>query len=217
MSVYRDTMKKWKNLDDEGVEKLVTAVQNRKMLGLEEVKQLTDLAREHGIAVASHDDDTLKKLDLVQSFGSEISEFPITIEVAREALRRGMHTVAGAPNVLLGGSHSGNLSAADAVDQGVVDILCSDYYPSGLLHSVFRLHRDLKKPLNDMVNLVTLNPARAVNIGDITGSIQVGKRGDIIVVRDVGDKAFFPVVSDVIVSGRPVLKSAYRSGEAVSV
>ena len=107
MAIYKDTMKKWKNLDDESVEKLVTLVQNRSMLSLDEVKALTDMAHEYGIAVASHDDDTIEKLDLVQSFGSDISEFPITIEVAREARRRGMHTVAGAANVLLGGSHSG--------------------------------------------------------------------------------------------------------------
>ncbi len=218
MAIYKDTMKKWKNLDDESVEKLVLAVQSREMLGLDDVKSLTDLAHEYGIAVASHDDDTVDKLDLVQSFGSDISEFPITLEVAREARRRGMHSVAGAPNVLLGGSHSGNLSAAEAVDLGVVDILCSDYYPAGLLHSVFRLHHGLGRPLHEMVNLVTLNPANAVNIGNQTGSLEVGKRGDIIVVRPVEGGQFYPAVSDVIVSGCRVMSSAYRNagGKAVS-
>ncbi|MDF1568313.1 MAG: alpha-D-ribose 1-methylphosphonate 5-triphosphate diphosphatase [Spirochaetaceae bacterium] len=217
MNVYRDTMKKWKNLDDESVERLVTAVQNRAMLGLEEVTTLTDLAHEYGIAVASHDDDTIEKLDVVQAFGSDISEFPITLEVAREARRRGMYSVAGAPNVLLGGSHSGNLSAAEAVDLGVVDVLCSDYYPASLLRSVFKLHHDLEKPLHEMVNLVTINPARAVKIGQETGSLEPGKCADILVVRDAGDEnGFHPTVSDVLVSGHHVLGTSYRSGQGGS-
>lgn len=212
MDIYKDTMKKWKNLDDESVEKLVTLVQNRSMLSLEEVKALTDMAHEYGIAVASHDDDTIEKLDLVQSFGSDISEFPITLEVAREARRRGMHTVAGAANVLLGGSHSGNLSAAEAVEEGIVDILCSDYYPAGLLHSVFRLHDLLGKPLYEMVNLVTRNPAIAVGIGDETGSLETGMRGDLIIVRNMNPEGrYYPTVSDVFASGRHILSVGYRS------
>jgi alpha-D-ribose 1-methylphosphonate 5-triphosphate diphosphatase len=170
------------------------------------------MAHEYGIAVASHDDDTVEKLDLVQGFGSDISEFPITIDVAREARRRGMHAVAGAPNVLLGGSHSGNLSAAEAVDLGVVDVLCSDYYPAGLLHAVFRLRDLLGRPLHEMANLVTRNPAEAVGIGGETGSVEPGKRADLIVVRDIDpDGSGYPAVSDVLVSGKRVLSSGYRS------
>lgn len=211
IEVYRSTMKAWKKLNDKAVNQLVVDVKNRSMMAIEDVAELAALAHEYGIAVASHDDDTIEKLDLVEGFDSDISEFPITLEVALEAKSRGMHCVVGAPNVLLGGSHSGNLSAAEAVDVGAVDVLCSDYYPSGLLHAVFRLHHDLGKPLHEMVNLVTRNPARAVRIDGETGSLEVGKRADIIVVRDTsGSGGFHPAVSEMMVSGKRVLSTAYR-------
>jgi len=215
MELYRSTMQSWKNLDKTSVDQLVEDVQNRAKVDFEEILELAKLAHENGIAVASHDDDTLEKLDLVSLFNSDISEFPITLEVAAEARKRGMHTVAGAPNILLGGSHSGNLCAAEAVKAGVVDILCSDYYPAGLIHSVFQLHFEWGLPLHEMVNLVSRNPAHAVHIGHDTGSIETGKIADIILVRNVplshSEKDFFPVVSDVFLSGVKVFSSEYKT------
>lgn len=87
-----------------------------------------------------------------------------------------MYTIAGAPNVILGGSHSGNLSAQQAVSEGVIDVLCSDYYPASMLHAVFQLASELDTDLVEMFKLVSLNPARAVQIDEEVGSIKIGKK-----------------------------------------
>lgn len=75
----------------------------------------------------------------MRELGCTISEFPVSLEVARAARERGMSTVMGTPNILLGKSHSGNLSARDAVSNGVASVLCSDYYPTAMLQSAFAL------------------------------------------------------------------------------
>ena len=78
----------------------------------------------------------------------------------------------------LGGSHSGNLSAAEAIEERTIDILCSDYYPAALLHSIFKLSDEYGQDLHEMFQLVTLNPAKAVQIDDEIGSIKEGKKAD---------------------------------------
>lgn len=208
LEIYRETLKGYRNVSDEEVDRIIAHSQAREKLSLETITELAGHAAAHGIAIASHDDDSAEKLDLVQMFGATISEFPITMEVAERARELGMHTVAGAPNVLLGGSHSGNLSAGEAVLAGVVDVLCSDYYPAALLAAVFALHREHGKPLAEMVRLVTLNPARAVLIDEETGSIETGKRADLLVVHQLEDET--PYVARAIVAGRPVYASEYR-------
>ncbi len=149
----------------------------------EQLGQLVETARAHGVPTASHDDDSLEKLGVNQKLGVTISEFPITMEVASEAVKRGFFTELGAPNILLGGSHSGNLSAREAVEGGAATILCSDYYPQALLHSVFTLVEKYGHDLCDTVKLVTLSPARAVGIDEEYGSVREGKRCDLIQVR----------------------------------
>ena len=137
----------------------------------------------NNIAVASHDDDEVEKLSLVKSYGTTISEFPTTLEVARKAKEMGLWTIAGAPNVLLGGSHSGNLSAAEAIQEQTIDILCSDYYPAALLHSIFKLSEEYGQDLHEMFQLVTLNPAKAVQMDDEIGSIKEGKKATLSLSR----------------------------------
>ena len=105
--------------------------------------------------VASHDDDTVDRVNLVADLGVTISEFPITLEAAREAKRRGMYVVAGSPNALRGTSLSGNLSAMEAIDAGLVDILASDYYPAALPYAVYTLARKQVLPLHGAVKLVS--------------------------------------------------------------
>lgn len=208
LEVYRRTLKGYRTLTDEQVDGIIRDSQAREKLTIEAVQSIAKLAREHNIAIASHDDDTVEKLQLVTRFGTTISEFPITIDVAREARRLGMHTVAGAPNILLGGSHSGNLSAAEAILDGSVDILCSDYYPAALLHGVFVMHRKHGLDLAEMVRLVTINPARAVNMDHEIGSIAPGKKADLLVVDVINGG--FPVVSTAFVDGRLTLHTRYR-------
>lgn len=169
---------------------------------------MADIALEKGIAIASHDDDDLKKLELVKGFGTTISEFPITLEVAVKAKEMGLHTIAGAPNVMLGGSHSGNLSAAEAVSCGCMDILCSDYYPPALLHAVFDLHEKYGNDLHAMFMMVTLNPAKAVKMDDELGSIKPGKRADLLVIERMDDG--YPMLTATMVNGALITTTNYR-------
>ena len=208
LELYKLILKGYRKLGEGDADKIIVESQGRAKLPFETLKRVSDKARARGLAVASHDDDTVEKLDVVQALGSTISEFPITLEVALEARRRGLDTVAGAPNVLLGGSHSGNLCAADAIVAGAIDVLCSDYYPASLLHAVFRLHRERRLSLPDAFRLVTLNPAHAVGLADKLGSVEVGKAADLLVVRTLDDG--FPYVSRALVAGRLLGSWDYR-------
>lgn len=203
LEIYKNTLKGYrKDISEEEIESILENHKNKEKLTLENIKELIELGCENGISVASHDDDTVEKLNLVKEMGVNISEFPIKLEVAKKAREKGMFTVAGAPNVLLGGSHSGNLSAAEGVLNGYIDILCSDYYPQGMLHSVFILSEKYGLDLCEMFKLVTLNPAKAVGIDKELGSIQKGKKADILIINR--DKDGSPIVSKTIVNGKIV-------------
>lgn len=192
-----------KKLTEEDLAALIREEQEKQIVSFADRKALADLARRMGITVASHDDDSVEKLDENQKLGVKISEFPITLEVAKEAVKKGFQTVLGAPNVLLGGSHSGNLSALDAIRAGAAGILVSDYYPQSLLHAVFRLYLRCGVDLCDAVSMVTRNPAGAVGLGDTLGSLEEGKQADLLVVRLEGE---LPKLERVFVEGTCVLK-----------
>ncbi len=212
--LFGQTLKGYRELSDKQVADIIKTQQTSKKLSLEQMLTLSELAHSRGIAVASHDDDSLEKLDSMERLEVAISEFPITLDVAKSARSRGMHTLAGAPNVLMGRSHSGNLSAREAVSEGAIDILCSDYYPAALLSAVFILHHEVGLPLHKAFALVTSKPAQAAGIADKVGSIAIGKRADIIVVRELpanegGLAKTIPVVTDVLVGGNCVHQSRY--------
>jgi len=209
LEMYRGTIKGYRDLTDREIDAEIVILQGKEKLEGSEIRAIAALAISNGIAVASHDDDTLEKLAFVHGFGATISEFPITLEAAREAKRLGLHTVMGAPNVLLGGSHSGNLSATEAVLDGSADILCSDYYPAAILHSIFMLVDAHGLGLPAATRLATLNPALAVNLGDRLGSLVPGKKADMILVERIG--AGFPVVTRVVVDGRTIMTTDYRA------
>lgn len=204
---YRDIVKGYKNLEDEEIEEIVLRHQTKAKLTAEAMKEIADLALVHGIAIASHDDDCTEKLELVGSLGATISEFPITLETAHQAKKQGMFTMAGAPNILLGGSHSGNLSAAEAIRADCIDILCSDYYPPSLLHAVFKLQQMYELNLVDILRLVTINPAKAVNMDTQVGSVKEGKKADLLIIEMMDSE--YPVITSVIVDGKLVQKTNY--------
>lgn len=208
LEVFRRTLKAYRHLSDEEVEKIMAEARSRQKLDREAMRALTALAASRGVAVASHDDDGVERIDEVALWGATISEFPITLEVARHARARGLHTVAGAPNVLLGGSHSGNLSAATAIQDGAIDVLASDYYPAGLLSAVFTLVRTHGVPLPAAVRLVTHGPAQAVLMADEIGALLPGRRADVLLVRELDDGT--PVVARAFVDGVMVYASEYR-------
>lgn len=214
LNVFGDILKGYRDVSDEEVARIVEEQQTCDKLTLAQMTELARLAQRHDVSVASHDDDSIEKLDCVASFDAVISEFPITLNVAREARERGMHTLAGAPNVMMGYSHAGNLSAREAVREGVIDLLCSDYYPAAMLGAVFVLHEAASLDLAQAFALVTANPAQAAGIDGEVGSIAVGKRADIIVVRELparnGNEAgTIPVVTETFVGGTCVHRSFY--------
>jgi len=152
---------------------------------LERMQQLAALAHAHGVAIASHDDDSATKVEVMRDLGATISEFPINLETAQAARSHGTATLFGAPNILRGKSQSGNMRALDAVLAGVADCLCGDYSPASLLPAAFKLPEVADISLANAVALVTRNPARAAGLYD-RGVIAVGKRADLVAVRHLG-------------------------------
>lgn len=139
----------------------------------------------HGIAVASHDDDTVEKVALMDALGATISEFPVTLEAAAEAKARGLLTAMGAPNALRGESYSGNLSAREAYANGLLDILAADYHPSAILPAILALAPMRPGGLAESTRLATLTPARALHLED-RGEIAPGKLADLVIADDEG-------------------------------
>lgn len=149
------------------------------------LRAISDTCRAHGVALASHDDDTVEKVALMQALGAGISEFPVTVEAATEARARGLATAMGAPNALRGQSYSGNLSARAAHGLGLLDILASDYHPSALLPAVLELAKADPAGLAGATRLATLNPARALGLTD-RGAIAPGMLADLVIADDSG-------------------------------
>ncbi|MDK1494595.1 alpha-D-ribose 1-methylphosphonate 5-triphosphate diphosphatase [Sinorhizobium sp. 7-81] len=158
------------------------------------------LCRERNIRVASHDDTTAADVDQSHADGITISEFPTTVEAAKRARDLGMKIVMGSPNVILGGSHSGNVSAMELADRGLLDVLTSDYVPGSLLHAAFAL-AGKGFDLPEAVAMVTKNPADLLGFTD-RGRIAPGLRADLIRVRLIDG---VPVIRNIWVAGRQYL------------
>ncbi|MEW6704101.1 MAG: alpha-D-ribose 1-methylphosphonate 5-triphosphate diphosphatase [Pseudomonadota bacterium] len=155
-------------------------------------------AREHGIALATHDDTTPGHVDEACALGASMSEFPTTLQAARHAHGRGLKTVAGAPNVVRGGSHSGNVAALDLAREGVLDGLSSDYVPSSLLQAAWCLHARAGFSLPEAVRVISAGPAEAAGLHD-RGEIAPGLRADLV---RVCEHEGHPVVRAVYLRGR---------------
>jgi alpha-D-ribose 1-methylphosphonate 5-triphosphate diphosphatase len=145
------------------------------------MQTVAKMCHTHGVALASHDDDTVDKARLMASLGAVIAEFPVTMDAASEAVAKGMMTAMGAPNAMRGQSYSGNLSARDLHAAGLLSILAADYHPAAILPAVRILAASDPDGLAGAVRLATANPARALGLTD-RGVIAVGKRADLIVV-----------------------------------
>lgn len=170
------------------------------------VYEVSRIARQRGIPLASHDDDTVEKVNLVADLGVALSEFPVSWEAAKHARQRGIHVAMGAPNALQGRSLSGNLSAAEAVELGVVDTLATDYYPASMLHAACALVARGVMPLYESIKLVSQNPADALGLND-RGRIAVGRIADLIFV----DLKALPRVHGVLRHGLPIYWDRYMA------
>ncbi len=153
------------------------------------VDDLLKFGLAHKLPVLSHDDDCEEKVDTLKKLGVTFSEFPLSIEVAKYAKSMGLSTGMGAPNVVRGGSQSGNIAAKELVREGVCDYLCSDYHPSSMLLSPYRLKEDVGLSLEDGFAMISTTPARLANLTD-KGEIKEGLRADIVVI----DESHFPKV-----------------------
>jgi alpha-D-ribose 1-methylphosphonate 5-triphosphate diphosphatase len=160
-----------------------------------------EYAREHRVALATHDDTTVSHVDEALALGASMSEFPTTLDAARHAHARGLSTVAGAPNVVRGGSHSGNVAALDLARERVLDALSSDYVPGSLLQAAWMLRREAGLSTSRAIALASSGPARAAGLHD-RGEIHPGLRGDLVRVVQVG--------------GVPVVREVWRTGRRVA-
>ena len=156
---------------------------------------------EHDVHLASHDDRTEAEIEENFGDGIRISEFPVTIAAARAARARGMDIVAGAPNIVRGASHSGNVAVADLLRAGLVDALASDYVPASLVEAVFMADEVAGIALPEAVALIGERPARMCGLLD-RGRIAPGLRADLVRVHRH--------------QALPVVRQVWRAGERVA-
>ena len=163
-------------------------------------RALLDRVRGLGVVLASHDDRTEEEISENHADGIGISEFPVTLVAAQAAGRCGMKVIAGAPNIVRGGSHSGNVAAAELVREGAVDAFASDYVPASLVEAAFACVKEAGISLAAGVALVTAHPAGMAGLVD-RGRLEAGLRADLVRVREF--------------EGMPVVREVFRSGERV--
>jgi alpha-D-ribose 1-methylphosphonate 5-triphosphate diphosphatase len=163
--------------------------------------RLVELLDGHPAVRASHDDTTPDHVAEAQTLGVTVSEFPTTLAAARAAREHGMRTIMGAPNLVLGGSHSGNVSAAELARAGLLDALSSDYVPASLVQGAFRLHREQGIDLPAAIATITARPAAMLGLKD-RGTLEPGRWADLVRVRLIDDT--------------PAVVAVWRAGERIA-
>ena len=159
--------------------------------------RLLSLFAGRNVPLATHDDWDAAIVARNAADGISISEFPVNLEAARAARAEGMAIIAGAPNLVRGGSHSGNVSAAELARAGLVDIIASDYVPPAMIEAAWRLVAVAGMALPMAVATITANPARALGLHD-RGRIEPGLRADLVRLRLFGET---PIVEAVWCGG----------------
>ena len=163
---------------------------------------IADYCHANGIMLASHDDATQAHVDESVAHGVSVAEFPTTVEAAAASHSNGIGVMMGGPNVVRGGSHSGNVSALELAEKGYLDIISSDYIPFSMLQGAFNLAHVVEHiDLPQAIRMVSTNPVKAVGMTD-RGSIAEGLRADLVRVNAVDDV--------------PVVRSVWRESKRVS-
>ncbi len=187
-------------LDDAYIDQRIAELQTqRERMRIPNRRALLERIAGRGIAIASHDDRTEQEVAENAADGIGISEFPVTMEAAQAAKAAGMQVIAGAPNIVRGGSHSGNVAAAALLESGAVDAFASDYVPNSLVEAAFQCAQSIGLP--PAVALVTDRPARLAGLND-RGRLEPGQRADLVRVR--------------LHQGLPVVRQVWRTGERVA-
>jgi alpha-D-ribose 1-methylphosphonate 5-triphosphate diphosphatase len=198
---YRALRRK-EGMPEDYIERRITELQNqRARLRDPNRRALLQRVADLDVLLASHDDRTEEEIAENHADGIRLSEFPVSMIAAKAAKAHGMEVIVGAPNIVRGGSHSGNASAAEMVREGAVDALASDYVPAALVEAAFRCGEAAGIGLPEAVAMVTDHPARMAGLSD-RGRLQAGLRADIVRVR---------VHEDL-----PVPRQVWRAGERVA-
>ncbi|HEY0181986.1 MAG TPA: alpha-D-ribose 1-methylphosphonate 5-triphosphate diphosphatase [Rhodopila sp.] len=201
MDFYRK-LRRQGGLDEATVERRIQEMQEqRARLRDPNRRALLDRVRGSTIALASHDDRTEEEIAENAADGIRISEFPVTMEAATAAKRAGMRVIAGAPNIVRGGSHSGNVNAVDLLRAGAVDAFASDYVPPSLIEAAFQCAREEGLSLSAAIAMISDHPARMSGLPD-RGRLETGMRADIVRVRLHGT---LPIVRQVWCAGERVI------------
>jgi alpha-D-ribose 1-methylphosphonate 5-triphosphate diphosphatase len=198
---FRDYLGRHHQFTEEEVRAVVKKrLADRGAVNENELFALAARCRTLGLPLDSHDDDSREKVARLERMGVTISEFPVTLKAARAAKAAGMHVAMGAPNLLMGKSTNDNLTAMEALEADLLDIVCSDYAPMTLLHAALKLARQ-GMGLPRAVARFTLNPAEAAGIAHETGALVEGLLAD-LVLADVRKPV--PQVLRTFVAGRQV-------------
>jgi alpha-D-ribose 1-methylphosphonate 5-triphosphate diphosphatase len=187
--------------DAQVARRIAELLEQRERLREPQRRWLLERIAHRALPVASHDDDDPQEMDRNKRDGISISEFPVLMEAARHARTLGVEVIAGAPNVVRGGSHSGNVAAADLVREDAADALASDYVPGAMVEAAWRCTAETGLSLPDAVAMVTDAPARMARLHD-RGRIAPGLRADLVRVRAH--------------EGLPVVRQVWRGGERVA-
>jgi alpha-D-ribose 1-methylphosphonate 5-triphosphate diphosphatase len=188
-------------LDEATIDRRISEIQEQRVRWRDPNRRaLLDRVRGTTIALASHDDRTVEEIAENAADGIGISEFPVTMEAALAAKQAGMQVIAGAPNIVRGGSHSGNVNAVDLLRAGAVDAFASDYVPPSLVEAAFQCARDEGIGLPAAVAMISENPARMAGLVD-RGQLEIGQRADLVRVRLHGTL--------------PIVRQVWRTGERV--
>jgi alpha-D-ribose 1-methylphosphonate 5-triphosphate diphosphatase len=164
--------------------------------------EIAAICKQKGLTLASHDDATQDHVAEALELGVHFAEFPTTVEAAKASHQAGIQVLMGAPNLVRGGSHSGNVSAGELARAGYLDILSSDYVPFSLVQAAFQLGRDPDGPgLAAAIATVSDHPARAAELHD-RGRIEVGKLADLVRVHEGAEV--------------PVVRTVWRKGERIA-
>lgn len=146
-------------------------------------EEIVSFSINHHLPVLSHDDDCLEKLNALKALGVSFSEFPLSLEVAAQAKKMGIKTGMGAPNVVRGGSQSGNIAASLLIKNGVCDYLCSDYHPASMLLSPYILQKDIGLSLEEGFAMISQTPAKLAGLEN-RGEIKEGYLADIAIIDE---------------------------------